>query len=167
MRVITVELNTLANLFLWLVIYTIRIFKCYELIDQDYNLSLLPISWNITTEPQYLIVENVMKYYARIILSQSYRFYTIFPKNHNMPPLWMCFFYTFYNFVCLSFFCLLYFCLYVFMSFCLYAFKGLSLLVILSCCLFVFLYICLVVLLSVCLIVFFFSFCLFVFLSSC
>ena len=51
----------------------------------DWLISCLQISWDITpTEPQYLMVEDFMRYYTRIAISFGCRYHEILHKNWCM-----------------------------------------------------------------------------------
>ena len=58
-----------------------------DILNQNLNSIWLQISWDITQEPQYLMVADFMRYYTRTTISHGCRFCEILHQNHNISWL--------------------------------------------------------------------------------
>ena len=61
--------------------------RFHEILHQNYNISWLQISWDITPESKYLMVSDFVRYFVRITISHGCRFHEILHQNHNIPWL--------------------------------------------------------------------------------
>ena len=65
----------------------ISCWRFHEILRQNKNISWLQISWDITPESRYVMVVDIMRYYARIKISHGCRFHEILYQSQNISWL--------------------------------------------------------------------------------